>query len=295
MIASVRARCWLIIGLVAANGCEAPAPRLELVTPRFLQRDAVGRLRVIAEERPGVSGAGAVTFQSDRGSLEQPVTIDLDDTGQATITMRCPSAEASCGASAVTITAIWQRASDTIATAIVPLVEPVPDAGVAGPPDAGLDLTVVTPRWMDFSSGFFLDGQPGSYVLSRRVFEPAGSIIAKVPPTDPGTVLFRLSGGVTPGTENDRPVWDLEFAAPRGERLRVGLYRGAERAVFRTGSAPGLAFSGEGRACNRVGGFFEVHEIDQAADGGLSVFTATFEHWCESNPNDATRGWVRFR
>ncbi len=295
MLPCVRARCWLIIGLLAATGCEAPGPRLELVTPRLLRRDAVGRLQVIAEERPGVWGAGAVTFQSDRGSLEQPVTIHLDDTGQATITMRCPSAEASCGASAVTISALWRRASDTdiIATATVPLGEPAPDAGVAGPTDAGVDPT--NPRWMDFSSGFFLDGQPGSYVLSRRVFEPAGSIIANVPPTEPGTVLFRLSGRVTPGTEDDRPVWNLEFAAPRGERLRLGVYRDAERAAFRTGSAPGLAFSGEGRACNRVGGSFEVHELDQAADGGLSVFTATFEHWCESSPNGATRGWVRFR
>jgi hypothetical protein len=96
---------------------------------------------------------------------------------------------------------------------------------------------------MDFASGYLLDGA-GSSVVQRRVFEPNGVIVARVPSTDPGTLLFGLGSQAVPGRDTTRPIWNLEFAAPRGERLRVGPY--------------------------------------------------TFEHFCEGNPRNLTRGWVRF-
>jgi hypothetical protein len=146
---------------------------------------------------------------------------------------------------------------------------------------------------MDFASGYLLDGA-GSSVVQRRVFEPNGVIVARVPSTDPGTLLFGLGSQAVPGRDTTRPIWNLEFAAPRGERLRVGPYTGAERTAFRSPTAPGLDLSGEGRGCNTVRGSFEVHELEQAPDGGLNRFTATFEHFCEGNPRNLTRGWVRF-
>lgn len=294
MVGSVRLPCWLISGLVTL-GCEGPAPRLDLVvTPSPLRRGAVGRVQVLAEERPGVWGKGSVTFQSDRGSLESPVRVDLDEVGHATVPLTCPTTEARCEVSAVTVSASWQG---NIATVIVPLSAPATDGGVTPGPidvDAGTGVGVDPTRWMDFASGYLLDGA-GSYVVQRRVFEPNGVIVARVPPTDPGTLLFGLGSQAVPGRDTTRPIWNLEFAAPRGERLRVGPYTGAERLSFRSQTAPGLDLSGEGRGCNTVRGSFEVHELEQAPDGGLSRFTATFEHFCEGNSRNLTRGWVRFR
>jgi hypothetical protein len=285
----------LISGLVTL-ACEAPAPRLDLVvTPSPLQRGSLGRVQVLAEERPGTWGTGSVTVQSDRGSLETPVTVDLDETGQATVTLTCPTTEARCGVSAVTVSATWKG---RIATLFVPLSASATDedGGVTpGPIDVDAGTGVDPTRWMDFTSGYLLDGAAGSYVVQRRVFEPNGVIIARAPPSDPSTVGFGLGSQPIAGGERGLPIWDLEFAAPRGERLQVGRYRGAERAGFRRQTAPGLDLTGEGRGCNSVGGAFEVHELELGPDGGLTRFTATFDHFCEGLPRNVTRGWVRFR
>ena len=70
-----------------------------------------------------------------------------------------------------------------------------------------------------------------------------------------GTAGF-LTVSVTSGAE----WWHIDLAAPRGETLRPGVYHDAERAAFRTGRAPGLDVSGDGRGCNEVYGEFAVDQ-----------------------------------
>ncbi|MET7988582.1 MULTISPECIES: hypothetical protein [unclassified Streptomyces] len=98
---------------------------------------------------------------------------------------------------------------------------------------------------------------------------------------------FRVSTGDT--------WWDVELAAPQGERLHPGVYRNAERAAFRTGRSPGLDVSGDGRGCNEVYGQFSVDQIETDADGTITLLDATYTQHCESATAPALKGVVKYR
>ncbi|WP_086821255.1 hypothetical protein [Allokutzneria sp. NRRL B-24872] len=89
--------------------------------------------------------------------------------------------------------------------------------------------------------------------------------------------------------------WDVQIAAPRGQRLQPGVYRDAERASFRTGRAPGLDVGGTGRGCNQVWGEFAVDQIETDASGAVTVFEATFTQNCEGPKAPALKGTVRWQ
>ncbi|MFI1681321.1 MULTISPECIES: hypothetical protein [unclassified Streptomyces] len=89
--------------------------------------------------------------------------------------------------------------------------------------------------------------------------------------------------------------WSIDIAAPRGEKLRPGVYRGAERAAFRTGRSPGLDVSGGSRGCNEVYGQFAVNQIETDADGNVTVLDASFTQNCESATAPALKGAVKYR
>ncbi|MEU4166063.1 hypothetical protein AB0F46_04135 [Streptomyces sp. NPDC026665] len=100
-------------------------------------------------------------------------------------------------------------------------------------------------------------------------------------------VRFRVS--------TDSTWWDVELAAPQGEKLRPGVYRNAERAAFRTGRSPGLDVSGDGRGCNTVYGQFSVNQIETDADGTVTLLDATYTQHCESATAPALTGVVKYR
>jgi hypothetical protein len=77
--------------------------------------------------------------------------------------------------------------------------------------------------------------------------------------------------------------WFLQLAAPAGELLHPGHYYDAERASFRTGRAPGLDVSGDGRGCNQVWGGITINQIEADANGTVTLLDATFIHQCESS------------
>ncbi|RDD84857.1 hypothetical protein [Streptomyces parvulus] len=89
--------------------------------------------------------------------------------------------------------------------------------------------------------------------------------------------------------------WDVDLAAPRGEKLRPGVYRNAERASFRTGRSPGLDVSGDGRGCNEVWGQFSVNQIETDDTGAISVLDASYVQRCESGDAPALRGVVKYQ
>ena len=88
--------------------------------------------------------------------------------------------------------------------------------------------------------------------------------------------------------------WDLEFAASRGQQLHTGSYANAQRAPFRTGTAPGLDVGGEGRGCNNLFGTFTISRLVVDSQGNVQSFEATFEQHCEQPTAPALRGYVRF-
>ncbi|WP_030024818.1 hypothetical protein [Streptomyces monomycini] len=89
--------------------------------------------------------------------------------------------------------------------------------------------------------------------------------------------------------------WDIDLAAPKGEKLRPGVYRDAERAAFRTGRSPGLDVGGNGRGCNEVYGRFTVHQIATDEAGAITLLDASYTQNCESATAQPLKGTVKYR
>jgi hypothetical protein len=91
---------------------------------------------------------------------------------------------------------------------------------------------------------------------------------------DGGYVTVSVSGG----TLGD--YFDLDFAAPPGQKLVPAVYVDAQRAPFREAGRPGIDISGSGRGCNTIEGSFEVKEIIVGADG-VERLWVVYEQHCE--------------
>jgi hypothetical protein len=77
--------------------------------------------------------------------------------------------------------------------------------------------------------------------------------------------------------------WGLDFAAPQGAPLSVGVYEGATRFPFETPTSPGLSVDGDGRGCNTLTGRFEVLQVNVDTAGNVTNFAADFEQHCEGS------------
>jgi hypothetical protein len=129
--------------------------------------------------------------------------------------------------------------------------------------------------------------QPGDYIGggTSNSYTPANATI-----TIRGAADY-LTISVTTSTE----FWYIDLAAPAGELLHPGTYYNAERAPFRTGRAPGLDVSGDGRGCNEVWGTFAINQIQTNAAGDVIVLDATFTQQCESSTAPLLQGVVKFK
>ncbi|MEU7187265.1 hypothetical protein [Streptomyces sp. NPDC045369] len=103
------------------------------------------------------------------------------------------------------------------------------------------------------------------------------------------------AGEVRVRVEGAEDLWDIDIAAPKGEQLRPGVYRDAERAAFRTGRSPGLDVGGNGRGCNEVYGQFTVDQIATDASGAVTLLDASYTQKCESAAAQPLKGTVKYR
>jgi hypothetical protein len=77
--------------------------------------------------------------------------------------------------------------------------------------------------------------------------------------------------------------WTLDFETRfLSYDLIPGIYDMAERAGIASPGHPGIAIDGAGRACDQVSGRFQVHDIDQQADGKLKHLLVSFEQRCDA-------------
>ncbi|WP_320783178.1 hypothetical protein [Streptomyces sp. CRN 30] len=95
-------------------------------------------------------------------------------------------------------------------------------------------------------------------------------------------------------SEGDVTWWEVTLAAPKGEELRPGVYRDVESAPLRTGRAPGLDVSGEGRYCDDVYGRFSVNQIETDEAGKVTVLDAAYTQRCDSATAPALKGVVKY-
>ncbi|WP_235614587.1 hypothetical protein [Streptomyces ambofaciens] len=153
-------------------------------------------------------------------------------------------------------------------------------AGLAAPAAAATGTPVAVTKYSHTSASGDWVGQGGSVAYT------------------PGTADITVSGereALTVRVENETDWWTVELAAPQGEKLHPGVYRGAERASSRTGRAPGLDVSGDSRGCNQVYGQFSVHQIEADATGAITVLDATYTQRCETADAPVLKGVVKYR
>lgn len=111
------------------------------------------------------------------------------------------------------------------------------------------------------------------------------------------TATFAASGDRSMVTiEVEKPgegLVTLKFAAKQRGSLEEGTYYSAETADRRTGTAPGLDVSINGRTCDDVWGSFTIRQIED--DGtDITAFEATFIQRCGSNAAPVLSGTVAF-
>ncbi len=83
---------------------------------------------------------------------------------------------------------------------------------------------------------------------------------------------------------NDGTYWDLRFLARPGEVLRPGEYFYAKRAIANLyGRSAGMEFTGEGRGCNEINGYFVIRQIQFDAQGKLVRLEASMVQYCDYN------------
>ncbi|MFI0261461.1 hypothetical protein ACH4OW_20775 [Streptomyces sp. NPDC017056] len=147
-----------------------------------------------------------------------------------------------------------------------------PAAAAAGP------TPVTSYTYTSVAGDYIGQGKAGTYR------EPTAKITLT---GDAGAVRVRVEGG--------EDLWDIDIAAPKGEQLRPGVYRDAERAAFRTGRSPGLDVGGNGRGCNEVYGQFTVNQIATDASGAVTLLDASYTQKCESATAQPLKGTLKYR
>ena len=91
---------------------------------------------------------------------------------------------------------------------------------------------------------------------------------------------------------NDR--WNLEFAAPKGQRLQARTYENATRRAFHKDDEAGLSMYGNGRASNHSFGSFRVKAIRWSKQGQLVHFHAFFIQRSERTNAPTLRGQIYY-
>lgn len=171
----------------------------------------------------------------------------------------------------------WRRSVGSAAIALCAAAglggaSATPAAAAAGP------TPVTSYTYTSVAGDYIGQGKAGTYR------EPTAKITLT---GDAGAVRVRVQG-----TDDS---WDVELAAPKGEQLRPGIYRDAERAAFRTGRSPGLDVGGNGRGCNEVYGRFSVNQIATDASGAVTLLDASYTQKCESATAQPLKGTVKYR
>lgn len=91
----------------------------------------------------------------------------------------------------------------------------------------------------------------------------------------PNQVTIRVSNF------NEGWWWSVDLAAPAGRPLSIGTYEAAQRSPFQAAGAPGMSFSGSGRACVALTGKFRITEIAFGENNTIDRLHATFEQRCD--------------
>jgi hypothetical protein len=152
--------------------------------------------------------------------------------------------------------------------------------------DGNTDATTVSVQIhdaADLRTRAFVDSDAGDWVGQGLTYwYDEGDTQIRI---DPLTSVLRVR---LDGAES----WGADFALPSGVSWAPGTYAGAARYPFQSASQPGLNFSGEGRGCNQLSGWFEIAEI-QVVGNTVTRLAVDFVQHCESG-EPALFGAIRY-
>jgi len=102
---------------------------------------------------------------------------------------------------------------------------------------------------------------------------------------DDGTFAATIEAGALvvdyQGAEED---WTINLAPPLGETLEARPYELAQRWPFQAPRRPGVNVSVTGRRCNRIGGRFDILELEVSPSGDVRRLAADIDQRCELSP-----------
>jgi hypothetical protein len=125
----------------------------------------------------------------------------------------------------------------------------------------------------------YLQSDAGDYIGQGQTYLYTGT---QAPYVMAGSTLTISTGG-----------WGGYFVPMHGvSELQVGYYPGLSRYPFHNPFKGGLDWSGNGRGCNQLSGWFAIDDIAYA-DGQLQRISMRFTQYCE-NGSAALRGQVRW-
>lgn len=130
----------------------------------------------------------------------------------------------------------------------------------------------------------YLQGTGGDYILGNRSYLYKQS--------DAGFTFDASSNYLRLRVAGDQD-WDGDFKQPGvNTRLSAGYYPDLTRYPFQNSGAGGLSWSGEGRGCNTLKGWFVVDKVRYTGDT-LTAIDLRFEQRCEGG-SSAARGQVHW-
>ena len=130
----------------------------------------------------------------------------------------------------------------------------------------------------------YLESQPGDYIGMGRSY--------LYTPADASVSVFADGGGLAVGIDGDES-WSGEFKAMMSlVQLQVGYYGNLLSFPFENPARGGLLWSGEGRGCNELSGWFVVDRVTYTGTT-LTAIDIRFEQHCEGAAA-ALRGAIRY-
>lgn len=138
--------------------------------------------------------------------------------------------------------------------------------------------------WIGIPTSISLQSDPGDYIGGGLTYQYTEADAIITVDASGGHLNLRIAGDES---------WFADFQVPNSlTQLEPGMYSNLTRYPFHDPAVGGLAWSGEGRGCNTLTGWFAIDDVTYR-NGSLAVIDLRFEQHCEGQ-SAALRGTIHW-